>query len=108
MMMLCPTCSGERVPEDPEVLNEYEHTTTCALLLAERETLDADQRRHARRGTAVRHRSATVAERALVAASGVHVDSRAPMFVRVDWPAPDLRLRLFSRAGLVAADTVST
>lgn len=102
----CPSCAGPRVPDDPSVLNVYAHEPSCALLLAERETLQADRRRFLRHGAAVRHRAASDAERALVAASGVRVGPREPMHVRVDWPAPDLRMRMFTRAGLVAADEV--
>lgn len=108
MMMSCPSCSGERVVDEPLVLNSYSHEPTCSLLLDEQQTLDTDRRRHDRRGAVIRHRAATPAERALVAASGVRIGSREPMFVRIDWPAADLRLRLFARAGLVSVTELSS
>ena len=107
MRETCPTCTGERVPDDPAVLSEYEHSSTCALARLEREQLAADMARHRKRGRAVWHRPASEAERELLAASGVAVPSSTPLFCRIEWPWPGLRLRSWSRAGIVAADEVT-
>lgn len=103
----CPTCGGPRIVDHPDHLAAYEHRAGCALARVEDETLRADAER-AQRRRAVRHRNATRAERLLVAASGVRVDQRQPLFVRVEMVDTRLRLRTFSRAGLVAADEASS
>lgn len=102
----CPSCGGVRIPDDPDVLPTFDHEPACALLAEEHATLDTDRRRAMRSRALVRHRAATGAERLLVAAAGVRLDRRAPLHVRVEWVDAGLRLRLLSRAGLVAADEV--
>ena len=103
----CPSCGGQRVPDDPALLSAYEHRADCALQLAERAQLDRDRRKAARTSRVIRWRACTTTERALVAASGVDVPPTEPMFVRYELASHDLLLRLFPRAGLVAIDAVS-
>lgn len=107
MRETCPTCKRARRPDDPDVLSDYDHSATCSLARQEREQLDADLTRHRKRGRAVWHRPATPGERELLAASGVTIPSSTALFCRIEWIGPDLRLRSWSRAGIVAADEVS-
>jgi hypothetical protein len=107
MCETCPSCQGHHLPDDPGALVQYAHTPTCRLAREEAEQLAADLARHRRRGRAVWHRPASPAERELLAATGVSIPSRTPAFCRVEWVGPDLRLRSWSRAGIVAVDEVS-
>lgn len=107
MTELCLSCWGQHLPDDPDHLVTYAHTSTCSLARQEREQLAADLARHRKRGRAVWHRPATEAERALLAATGVAIPSSTPLFARVEWIGPDLRLRTWSRAGIAAVDLVT-
>ncbi len=107
MRETCPTCKRERVPDDPDHLVQYAHTPTCRLAREEAEQLAADLARHRKRGRAVWHRAASEVERVLIAASGVAIPSNVPVFARIEWIGPDLRLRSWSRAGLAAVDEVT-
>lgn len=62
VIMTCPGCAVQRVPDEPSVLNDYNHEPACALLLAERETLHADRRRHEKHRADVRRRALTPAQ----------------------------------------------
>ncbi len=104
----CPGCCGPREPESADLLPRFTHEPECAIATSEAETLHEDHARHRRRGTAAWHRPVTVAERALVRAAGVHVDAREPMFARVSWHEPGVRVRTFARARLGALDAVSS
>lgn len=104
----CPSCAGPRIPDDPSVLSDYEHDAPwCVVVADECATLDADRARYERRGTSLFHRAAAPVERRLIAASGVALPPGAEMFTRVEFIAPDVRVRTFTRAGLVSADEVT-
>jgi hypothetical protein len=107
MRQTCPSCQGERVPDDPDALITYDHAPRCSLLLAEQETLAEDVARYRRFGTVTRHRPTTSAERLLLTASGVKVPESGELFTRVDWQAPDLRMRSWKRQPVVALDEVT-
>jgi len=102
----CPGCCGERVSESHDVLPRFAHAPACGIPAAEAETLREDRARHRRRGTTSWHRPATDTERALVRAAGVQVEDRAPLFARVSWSTPGVRVRTFGRTRLGALDAV--
>ncbi len=104
----CPGCCGPREPESHDLLPRFAHEPVCAIAKGEAETLREDRARHRRRGTVAWHRPATDSKRALVRAAGVHVDAREPMFARVSWHEPGVRVRTFARARLGALDEVSS
>ncbi len=106
----CPGCLGMRQSESFDVLPTFAHEAACTIATGEAATLREDHARLCRRrGTSTWHRPATPAERALVRAAGVHVGRSAPLFARIDWPAPGQRVRTFARAQrLGAVDAVSS
>lgn len=105
----CPGCCGPRMSESGDLLPTFAHEAACTIATGEAATLREGHARLCRRGTSTWHRPATPGERALVRAAGVHVDSHAPLFARIDWPAPGQRVRTFARAQqLGAVDAVSS
>ncbi len=106
MTETCPSCKGDRIPDDPDALAAYRHEARCALADAERQTLAADLARYRRFATHSRHRPATPAERALLAASGVPVP-HGECFTRVQWQ-DDTRTRTWRRQPIVSVTAVSS
>ncbi len=105
MTETCPSCKGDRIPDDPDHLAAYRHEARCALADAERETLAEDRARYRRFATHTRHRAATQAERTLLAASGVPVPVEC--FTRVSWQ-DDTRTRTWRRQPIVSVTAVSS
>jgi len=97
----CPDCRGQRTAGSLDQL-AFHHGALCLLAADERETLAADQARHARRGLASWHRLATDAERELLGAAGHHVP--AGSFTRVVWLDPRTRRRTWRGLHVVAID----
>ena len=102
----CPDCDGPRVePWAASCIAVWEHLDGCALAADELAGHHADRARRDRHGTAVRHRPVTDVERRLLAASGVKLPRRAPIFARVEWVG-ELRTRTWTGAGLTACDAL--
>lgn len=102
----CPTCAGPRMePWEARSVAVWEHLDGCSLAAAELAGHLCDRARRDRYGTQTRHRPVTDAERRLLAASGVLLPRRAPIFTRVAWVG-ELRTRTWTGADLTACDAL--
>lgn len=102
----CPDCDGPRMePQEARTVAVFDHHDGCDLAAAEVAGHHEDRARRDRYGTQTRHRPVTDAERRLLAASGVLLPRRAPVFARVEWVGP-LRTRTWTGADLTACDAL--